>query len=342
MISEHARFEGFDARGWDNLLSLFRASEADRTAGDGDAAPRARGTLIVVRDGDDEPVAAMVTGRGPVQVSAWDTPEGLQEQTRRVGAARALVVDDGAIEELTERAAERIPMPGDYLSQWLALLSVVRELEEEGRLLFWPPPPLRVPLPTAAMVGRALDLLLPSGHALVVALWDGDELWTGFAMHRREGEIDHIAGPELLQRWAGPLAGDYRRNHRVVQQAVERAMGPVYFGLFADREVIEELLRRPDAGAWARAVALRDVILSPAPGYAHAAVAADAARAAGVRARKWFGGLDLFGYAAPLADFAREHVAHVGSVTSILGFNPLEALAERLTRDEDGRDDEGA
>ena len=33
---------------------------------------------------------------------------------------------------------------------------------------------------------------------------------------------------------------------------------------------------------------------------------------------------------APLAEFARSHIARVGSVTDTLGFNPLEALATRL------------
>jgi hypothetical protein len=69
------------------------------------------------------------------------------------------------------------------------------------------------------------------------------------------------------------------------------------------------------------------------------AVGADAARAVGHQARSWFGGLDLFSYIAPAAEFAREHVARVGSITSALGFNPLQALAARLRGGRDGERD---
>jgi hypothetical protein len=103
--------------------------------------------------------------------------------------------------------------------------------------------------------------------------------------------------------------------------------------LFAQRERIDALLRNPTPGAWARAAMLREVIIDPAPSYVHVAVGADAARAAGHRARIWLGGLDLFGALAPAAEFTREHVARVGSVTGILGWNPLHALATRLRRD---------
>ncbi len=338
MISRDFRFDGFDARAWSNLLSLFRAAPR-RHAHRDEAAPSPRGTLVVVRDEHEAPEAAFVTGRGPVPIEPWSSPAELAERCREAGAHRALVLEDGAVEELTERAAARIPMPGDYASQWLALLGVVRELEQEGQILFWPRP-ARVPLPTTAMLTRALDLLLPNDRAALMMLWEGDEIWTALAVHRADGEIDEIVGPERILEWTGPLGGDYRRDHRAVQRAVQRALGPLHVGLFAQRADLEELLRTPDAGAWARAVALRDVILSPAPPYAHVAVGADAARAAGRRARRWLGGLDLFAAMTPVAEFAREHIARVGSVTETLGFNPLEALAARLRTNPERSDDE--
>ena len=42
----------------------------------------------------------------------------------------------------------------------------------------------------------------------------------------------------------------------------------------------------------------------------------------------------------PVAEFAREHIARVGSVTETLGFNPLEALAARLRTNPERTDDE--
>jgi hypothetical protein len=331
VISEDFRFEGFDTRDYLNLLSLFRGQDAPSpAAGASFDAAQARGTLVLVLDADGTPCAALITGHGPVAPDdcSGDDLAGVCE---RLGVARAVVLHEGAVEELTERAAQRLSFTADYAAQWLTLLAVARELEGEGKLCFWPPR-TQLPLPTSNMLLRALDLLLPEDHVLLVALWEGDALWTACALHRRGGEIDRVAGPELVLDWTGPLGGDYRRDQRAMRRAVERALGTVHLGLFAQREAIEGLLRDPRPGAWARAVALREIIISPSPPYVHLAVGADAARAAGQRAREWFGGIDIGAYLAPAATFARERVARIGSITNILGFNPLQALAARLRR----------
>ncbi len=328
MISEDFRFEGFDTRAWLNLLSLF-GSRGARAPESAPEAPPKQGTLVLVRDGAGKPCAAFVTGRGPVEPEAVADAGDLPALCEQLSVQGAVAIDDGAIEEITERAAQRMPLDGGYAAQWLCLLGAARELEDEGKLLFWPPRS-RLPLPTAGMLDRAIDLLLPDDRVLLVALWEGAELWTACAIHRRGGEIDRIVGPELLLEWSGPLGGDYRRDQRVIQRAVARTIAPLHLGLFAQRERIEALLRDPNPGAWARAVALREVILHPAPAYANVALAADAARAAGSRARAWLGGIDIYRLMAPVAQLAREHVARVGSTTSILGFNPLEVLAARL------------
>jgi hypothetical protein len=330
MISEDCRFEGFDTRAWLNLLSLFTARSASR-ASEAPGIPQKRGTAVIVRDQAGAACAAFVTGRGPLDASEVADLSQLEALCQRLGVEGAVVIEDGAIEEITERAAQRLALDGGYAAQWLTLLGAARELEDEGRLRFWPARS-RLPLPTTGMLERALDLLLPDDHVLLVALWEGAELWTACAISRSGGEIDRIVGPDLLLEWSGPLGGDYRRDQRVIQAAVARAMGPVHLGLFAQRQRVQELLRDSSPGAWARAVALREVIISPAPSYANVALAADAARAAGHRAASWLGGLDLYGLVAPAAEFAREHVARVGSATSILGFNPLQALATRLRR----------
>ena len=331
MISEDFRFEGFDARGFLNLLSLFRGQDA-RAQVDAellDAAP-GRGTLVLVRDAEGAPCAALITGHGPVAPADCGGDD-LGKLCERLGVARAVVLREGAVEDLSERAAQRLSFAADYASQWLTLLAVARELEGEGKLSFWPPH-THLPLPKPNMLYRALDLLLPEDHVLLVALWEGDALWTACALHRRGHEIDRVVGPELVLDWTGPLGGDYRRDQRAIRRAVERALGPVHLGLFAQRDAIEELLRDPRPGVWARAVALREIIISPAPRYVHLAVGADAARAAGQRAREWLGGIDVGAYLGPAALFAREHVARIGSITHILGFNPLQALAARLRR----------
>jgi hypothetical protein len=333
MISEDFRFGGFGTSDWLNLLSLFgvarRGNARVRNAG---ANPSRHDTLVIIADAEGAPCAAFITSRGPVELAADAEVDDLDALCALYGTESAVLLQEGTIEELTERAAERVPFDGDYATQWLVLLQAARELEDEGKLRFYPAG-MRLPLPTPGMLRRALDLLLPDDHALVFALWDGPAIWTAFALHRRAGEIDCMIGPELIREWAGPLGGDYRRDQRAIRRAVGRALGPVHVGIFAEREHVEALLRDASPGAWARAVTTREVIISPAPPYVHMAVGADAARAIGRQAREWLGGLDLFGYVAPAAEFAREHVARVGSVTSILGFNPLQALAARLRRD---------
>jgi hypothetical protein len=332
VISEDFQFEGFDARDFLNLLSLFRGpgarSEAD--AETFESAP-ARGTLVLVIDELGSPCAALNTSQGAIDLPEYRGDADLAPLCERLGVERAIVLEEGAVEELTERAAQRMLFNTDYAAQWLTLFAVVRELEDEGKLRFWPPH-TRVPLPTSNMLYRVLDLLLPHDHVLLLVLWDGAALWTACALHRRGAQIDRVVGPKLLLDWTGPLGGDYRRDQRAIRRAVERALGPLHLGLFAQRDAIEELLRDPSPGAWARAVALREIIISPAPRYVHLAVGADAARAAGQRARQWLGGIDVVAYLGPAAQFAREHVARIGSITQILGFNPLQALAARLRR----------
>lgn len=332
MLSDDFRFQGFDTEAWLNLLSLFSRAEGvgsrERNAEAG-AGPAPRGTLVVVVDEAQRPLAALLTGRGAVQLGDEADLGDLATLCDRQGAERIVLVREGAIEELTERAAERIRYDMDYVTQWLTLLAVARELEDQGLLRVWPSRS-RLPLPTPGMIRRALDLLLPDERVLVVAIWEGSELWTAFALRRRDGELDTLVGPERLLEWAGPLGGDYRRDQRAIRRAVEDALGPVHLGLFAQRQWIEFLLRDPSPGAWARAIALREVIISPAPSYVHVAMSADAARAVGRRARDWLGGLDVLGYLSPAAQFARSHVSRIGSVTETLGFNPLQALASRL------------
>jgi hypothetical protein len=333
MLSDDFRFHGFDTAAWLNLLALF-TRPAPSPGGDRSetrAAGAQRGTLVLVTDEANAPCAAFLTSRGAITLEAdrGVDPSQLEALCERHGARRAIVLREGTVEELTERAAERIAFEEDYASQWLTLIAIARELEDEGLLRIWPPR-ARLPLPTPGMLRRALDLLLPDNHVLVAGLWEGTELWTAFALRRRNGELDCMVGPEQLLRWTGPLGGDYRRDQRAIRRAVTDALGPVHLGIFAQRQWIDLLLRDPTPGAWARAIALREVIISPTPSYVHMAMSADAARAFGRRAREWLGGLDVLGYLTPAAHFARGHIQRIGSVTETLGFNPLQALASLL------------
>lgn len=322
MISPDFRFEGFDERSWLRVLSLLGVSSR--------ATPMRR--LYVVIDGEDRAVAGFTDDGQPLSLGAYHGKDSLPALCAEHGAARGLAIREGAVEFIVEQAAQQMPMPGDYLAQCLSLLAIMRRAELAGAIV---PYPARrhPPVPGPGVVERALDLVLPSGRSIVVAVYEGNRLWTSIVLRRREGAIDLLAGPRSLSAWTGPLGGDYRRDHRVIRSAVSRNVAPLHLGLFAQREQLTELLRNPWPGAWAAAFATRDVVVEPAPAYIGIAAVADAGRALTGTLRDLLGGVDLLAAAGPIAGYAREQLGQVGrmsSLTHILGFNPLQALAERL------------
>ncbi|MEM9190547.1 MAG: hypothetical protein AAGF12_15285, partial [Myxococcota bacterium] len=217
------------------------------------------------------------------------------------------------------------------------------EAIDAGQIRIYPRPLGSIPTPSPTTVRRALDVVLPNDRSLLVALWDRDKLATCFAIRRRQGAIDMVAGPDLICRWAGPLGGDFRRDHRVLINAVSDGLGPTHLGVFAEMTTMRKLLRAGKRGSWAKAVATRDVILYPAPPYAAVALGADAVRGAAAKAARFLGGLDAVEALMPLANAFRSRVSDVASVTATLGFNPMTVLATILNRaDEEGDTPTGA
>lgn len=336
MISGDLRFEGFDVASWQNLLSLFMPGLRDRVSR---AAERPAGTLTVVVDDDDVVLLALhsLDGRWDEGIGAEVGP--LPRLAEASGARRVLALRAGAMEELVERAALRYRPGQDYLTQTLMVVRAARELADAGLVRLWPNPLAGVPIPSPQAVQRALDLVLPVDKAAVLVLWDGG-LWTAVALRRRREGIDLVAGPDLLARWAGPLGGDWRRDHRVFVDAVARAVAPVHLGVFAEADTFRDLLRSDAPGRWAKAIAVRDVIVNPMPGFVTAAVGADAVRGVGRASAQVLGGLDLAGTLLPVAQMIRARVTQAESVREILGFDPLSALATALRREEPPQGDE--
>lgn len=345
MIGEDIRLEGFDARSWTNLVSLFLPRlESDLAAapersdvpetGEGEADGGAEGSLFVVRADDGRVLNALHSARGRVRGLEPFDLDALPELARRFRVRRCVVVAPGALEELNERIATRLQRGDDYVSQWLVLVRSFREVEDAGLVHVWPRPLANVPVPPAGAVRAAFDLVLPDEHAAVAMLWQGGRPWTAVALRRRAGRIDLVAGPDLIARWTGPLGGDWRRDARHVVDAVSRAAAPVHLGVFAEVGTLRRLLARPDAGAWLAASATRDLIVHPTPPYVAVALGADGVRAAAERSARWLGRLDPLGLFAPVTHYLRNRVHEIQSLTDTLGFNPLQALAAALaTRD---------
>lgn len=343
MISGDLRFEGFDQRSWTNLISLFAPGvleriEREATSSDAPEAEavgereREAGSLIVVVDDEDHVLSAVHSARGRVRDLVLD--EDLPTICARYRAVRIVVLREGAMEGLAERLALRLTRNDEYVGQCLMLLRGVRELQEAGQLRVYPSPLKNVPVPSMTTVRRALDLVLPVDHAAVAVLWQRGRIWTAAAIRRRAEGIDLVAGPDLISRWAGPLGGDFRRDYRVVVDAVARAVAPVHMGIFTEVHTLRSLLSTPSAGSWATAVAVRDVVVNPIPPYAAVALGADVVNAAARSSARLLGGLDLFGAVKPIARYLRARVTDVASVSDTLGFNPLDVLARTIANED--------
>jgi hypothetical protein len=278
---------------------------------------------------------ALHTVHGRVPHLEYRGPSDLPQLAARFGARRVIAIQQGAIEEVAARVAVRLERGDDYLAQWLVVARTVREMIDTGSIAVWPRPFAHLPIPTSGMVQRALDIVLPDDHAMTMVLWSGTQPWTGVVLRRRRGEIDLVAGPDLIARWSGPLGGDWRRDHRFVNEGISRVVAPVHLGLYGEVASLRRLLRNFEPGAWARAVALRDIIVSPTPPYVAVAVAADAARAVAQRASEWLGGTEALEKLASVARLVRSRVTEIASVTQTLGFDPLQALATMLARSEE-------
>ncbi|UJR81296.1 hypothetical protein [Sandaracinus amylolyticus] len=344
MIAAELRVEGFDARSWTNLISLFApgvvtriqrepspsdAPELDTKEAEDDARS---GTLVVVISESGRVRKAFHSQRGRIRDLAQASASELPMISERYRARRALLIREGAIEEIAERVAVRLERGDDYIAQWLVVARTVREVIDAGMIHVWPRPLAGVPIPTAGMVRRAIDTVLPDDRALVMVIWSGSTPWTGVVLRRRRGEIDLVAGPDLIARWSGPLGGDWRRDHRFVSEGIARAVAPVHLGIYGEIGSLRRLLRSAEPGAWARAVAVREVIVSPTPPYVAVAIGADAARAVAQRTTTWLGGIDALASLAPAVTYVRGRISEIASVTQTLGFDPLKLLAGSLAR----------
>jgi hypothetical protein len=245
----------------------------------------------------------------------------------------------GALDEVMERFGARARRHDDATTQFLSLVGILREMTVEGSIERWPRRLSGVPVPTAAMVHVALDSVCANGHAIALGMFKDGELWTSFVARRQGGLFDVIAGPDEIRGAMGVLSGDFRRDYPHLVEAVERVYAPLSLGCFGEVGTFRDLLLDGRPGAWARAVALRDIVLAPAPLAVGLAVGFDGARFAYQSVRDLASRLDPFGFALPVLDAARRRAAGAtDSVTrkkqieDILGFDPMAALRALLRR----------
>lgn len=131
----------------------------------------------------------------------------------------------------------------------------------------------------------------------------------------------------------GLLAGDWRRDYRHLSRVIEDRAGPLAFGCYAEVATVRKLEVDPNPGAWARAAALRDLILSPLPAALAIPLGVDAGWAAWSALRTVAERLDPVGVVAPAIAALRDVTGGDRDVKDVLGFHPLELLRRMLSRE---------
>lgn len=330
MIDREMRFGGFSAEQWIRLVSLWTRDDSPTAAGTASGT----GTVVSIIDNDDNVCAAFHTARGVID---FDTQTNLKvdmTDPRAIctafDASRAFVLREGVMETLVDRAAMQVSMNDSYGGQWIGMLQAARALALEGKLRMWPGSIASWRIPSAYSVQRGLDALLPDETSLTLVLWRQQAIWTSVTLSKRAGVIEHIVGPESLAEWSGPLGGDYRRDYRPIARAISRRLAPLHVGVFADEGMFRRLLADPTPGAWASAIAVRDVIVYPAPGYVAVAVGADAVRAVAQRSALAVARVDFAGLFAPFAEATRRALGAAPDVRSRLGIDSLKDVGAWL------------
>ncbi len=278
-----------------------------------EAAPQAEARALALRTGQPAPLADLAR----VHHASW-----------------ALGLRLGALDEVMERFGARARRGDDITDQALLLVTIVREMMNEGAIASWPQRLRGFPVPSANMMLRTLDALCGDGRALVLGLFDASGLWTCFVARRRGRGFDVIAGPDELRPALGLLSGDWRRDYRHLARAVEERYAPLGFGCFAELGTFRALQTDSRPGAWSRAVAVRDVLIAPMPVAVGVGLGVDGIRYAMQSLRILTQRVVPVALLGPAVDAARARVAKVTGrdIGAMLGFDPLAVLRALLER----------
>jgi hypothetical protein len=344
VLTADVRFEGWTTQDWIRFVRLWQPrATPDREP------TRPRGGVVAVHE-DGRILKLVHTRHGRLDPTAASPPTDAADsralalragQSSALGAlARAhhaswaLSMRLGALDEVMERFGARARRGDDLTAQALQLVVIVREMIEEGAIASWPQRLRGIPVPTPQVVRRTLDALCPDGKAIALGVFDGEGLWTSFVARRRDGAFDVVAGPDELRGAMGLLSGDWRRDYRHLARAVEDRYAPLALGCFAEVTRFRALQTDSGPGAWARAVAVRDVVLAPMPIAVGVGLGVDSARYAFEGLRLLTGRIAPLAAIGPMVDSARARIAKVTGkdVGALLGFDPLAALRALLER----------
>jgi hypothetical protein len=279
------------------------------------------------------------TERGRLDPKEQPWPEPLADLAERHAARWAAEIHTGALDELMERFAERLRREHDTLTQIILLVDVFRELEAEGKISVHPYRPSSWPVPREKTVLRALDALCPNDKSMLLGVFDQGEVFTSILARRKGSGFDLILGPDRLRSEMGLISGDWRRDYRHLTRAAESHAGELAIGCFGELETLKQLVDSPAPGAWAAAVASRDVILSPAVPAIAIPLGLDVGRAALVAVRGLAERVGQSGWLGPDSPLGpalgrlRELTGTERDLTELFGFDPIAILKKLLSRE---------
>lgn len=324
MFTPDVRLEGFSPAEWLTLGELLRG-RPDAAAGLGGK----RGIVALTRG--DKLIKLVSTADGRIDPEGRLWPIGLPALAGLHGARWAARLSLGALDELGDRFAAGLEPRHDLLDQVLALLGIARELEREGLLEVWPWRIEHWPIPSAQMVLRAFDAACGRGRVLLLGAFADGKVKSAVALRRGATGFDWVVGPSVLLSGIGLLSGDWRRDYRYLSQVTERRVGPLATGCFGEFRTLQALMSESEPGAWAQAVAARDIVLAPITAALAVPLGFDAGRAALIALR----GLALrlgttwLGSGGALSGA----LDRVQGLESMLGFDPIALLGRLLGRE---------
>jgi hypothetical protein len=332
VFTRDVSLEGFTHEQWARLGEVFRPLDSPHPTVLGEAEGPTGGVVAVTTGSALRKVVSTRRGRIDVREQPW--PEALEALAARHGASWAAEISTGALDELMDRFGERLSPGQDYLAQALEFLAIVRELEAERLITLWPWRVADWPVPSERAVGRALDLLCPSEKSLVLGVFEHGTLATCLVVRRRGGGFDRLVGPDELGRELGLLSGDFRRDHRHLATTVEKRIGKIAVGCYGELRTFRQLAGKREPGAWARAVAAQDIVISPWMPAVALPLGLDAGRAVfheiyDLATR--FGAAHFLSREGPLAQafFALDRPAWLGNdVREFLGFDPWDLFVK--------------
>lgn len=345
MFAPDVRFEGFSAEDWSLLGALFQPSASGP---DGAEASPSGGVIAVTQGSRLSKLLHSQRGRIPLTEHAWRGDlEGLAKEHH---ANWVLAIHGSALSEVANRFATKLRREDHLLRQLLVLLGVLKELEAEGAFELWPQRVAEWPIPTESIVQKALNGLCATGKVAVVGVFHEGLLETCIAARRSTTGFDWICGPALLREEMGLLSGDFRRDYQHLVGAIENKLGPLGVGCFGEKSVLRALIHHPAPGAWASAVASRDIIVSPLAPAIALPLGVDAGRAALTLVRalagqleksEWFG---MRSQLAPKVEKLSDFASSQFDLGALVGFDPIAFLrtllgggrASRHPRDSNG------